>query len=101
MNLTEIGYYGIFDQEPISNPKQKKWLEFNTIDDAEIALQQINNNKGLPNQNAQSWDIIIETINNTFVFLRPEQIYMVGVENYQVIDIDQTLIPQNEVEQND
>lgn len=101
MNLTEIGYYGILDQDPIPNKKEKKWLQFNSIEEAQIALQQIDNNKGLPNENAQSWDIIIETINNTFVFLRPEQIYMVGVENYEVVDIDQTLIPQDEVEQND
>jgi L-ascorbate metabolism protein UlaG (beta-lactamase superfamily) len=78
----------------------KTWLEFETNEDAKIALQQIDNNKGLPNNNAVTWAYIFQTINNTYVFTKPDDEFMFGLGYYNEIDIDFALLPVQDEELN-
>jgi hypothetical protein len=84
----------------------KKWLEFETQQEALDAMYVINGNIGLPLYNddnvllADTWAYIFETINNTFVFTKPDDEFMFGLEYYNEIDIDFALLPVQDEELN-
>jgi hypothetical protein len=76
----------------------KKWLEFETQQEALDAMYVINGNIGLPLYNddnillADTWAYIFQTINNTYVFTKPDNEFMVNVQNYVEIEIDINLL---------
>jgi hypothetical protein len=76
----------------------KKWLEFETQQEALDAMYVINGNIGLPLYNddnillADTWAYIFQTINNTYVFTKPDNEFMVNVQNYVEIEINPNLL---------
>jgi hypothetical protein len=81
-----------------------KWLEYKTEQEALDAMAIINENKGFPLYNddnvliADNWAYIFKTINNTYVFTKPDEEFMFGIGYFNEINIDFNLLPVDEEE---